>query len=437
MQRRFWTILITIPVLAGLTTAQPADAQIWKKLKKTVAEAAGEETRGLLDKGVRDLVRGAVGCVFDDLQCIRSAEDAGEKVVLTDPEGNLLTDDDGAPITDPEQAAAKASIRPGEGAWANYDFVPGDRVVFAEDFTVDEVGDFPRRLEFVRGGMELVEWRGRKLLRVAANDSRFGIALPEDLPERFTLEFDAYVGHPNAPVIVTTYQPGEGKRFYVSEQRPYFFFDGAAGHTSGIHRANQGVASAEDLRIGQELVAIRVMVDGEHAKVYMNERRLANHPRVELERTDRIYLSFPDIWTDQPVLVGPIRIAAGGKALYEALAADGRVATRGIFFDTGSSRIKPESTPTLAEIGAMLLEHADLAIRIEGHTDSVGEDEYNLDLSRRRAESVRRFLVKQYSIDDTRLDAEGLGETKPVDTNDTVEGRQNNRRVELARVGGR
>ena len=431
-----WISLTPLLVLAALALPHGADAQILRKVKDVVKGAVEDESLLIVDEAVRRAVRGSVGCVFSDLDCIHSAEEAGEDVYLTDEDGNVLTDDGGELITDPQVAAEKATVRPGEGAWANYDFLPGDRMLFAEDFSDENVGDFPKRLEFVRGGMEVVEWEDRSLLRITSKDSRFAVKLPEDLPEQFTLEFDAYVGHPNAPVIVSTYELGPRQRAHTAEDRPYLFFDGAAGHSSGIHQSGQPVASAEDLRIGQEIVTIRLMVDGAHAKVFMNERRLANHPQVELERGDRVYFAFPDVWTDRPILVGDIRVAAGGKDLYDKLAEDGRVATRGIFFDTGSARIQPESSPTLDEIGTMLQEHPDLSLLIEGHTDDVGEDDSNLELSDRRAASVRRFIVANYEVDEARLTSEGFGESNPADTNDTPEGRQNNRRVELVRVEG-
>ena len=89
---------------------------------------------------------------------------------------------------------------------------------------------------------------------------------------------------------------------------------------------------------------------------------------------------------------------------------------------------------TLDEIGTMLQEHEDLRLRIEGHTDSTGEDEANLGLSERRAEAVRDFLAEAYGIEASRLEVQGLGETKPIDDNETPEGRQNNRRVELVKL---
>jgi outer membrane protein OmpA-like peptidoglycan-associated protein len=109
------------------------------------------------------------------------------------------------------------------------------------------------------------------------------------------------------------------------------------------------------------------------------------------------------------------------------------VATQGIYFDTGSDGIRQESAPTLTEIGTMLKEHADLKLTIEGHTDNVGAAESNQVLSEKRAAAVRKYLIDNYQIDGARLQATGLGQTKPVGANDTAEGRQENRRVELVK----
>jgi outer membrane protein OmpA-like peptidoglycan-associated protein len=126
---------------------------------------------------------------------------------------------------------------------------------------------------------------------------------------------------------------------------------------------------------------------------------------------------------------------AGGRKLYDAIDADGRVATQGILFATASDRLRPESTPTLTEIVKMMGEHGDLRLRIEGHTDSVGDDAANQSLSDRRAAAVKAYLI-EHGVDAGRLESAGMGETKPVAGNDTPEGRQTNRRVELVKLQG-
>ena len=132
--------------------------------------------------------------------------------------------------------------------------------------------------------------------------------------------------------------------------------------------------------------------------------------------------------------MAPIRIASGGLDLYSALEREGRVALDGIYFDTDSDALRAESHAALEEVGAMLREHMDLSLSIEGHTDSQGDDAYNLSLSDRRAAAVRNYIVTEFGIDPSRLQSRGLGETQPVASNDTPEGRQQNRRVELVRT---
>jgi outer membrane protein OmpA-like peptidoglycan-associated protein len=110
----------------------------------------------------------------------------------------------------------------------------------------------------------------------------------------------------------------------------------------------------------------------------------------------------------------------------------GRARIYGINFDTDSDVIRAESKPTLDRIAAVLKAHADWKLTVEGHTDSTGTAEHNRQLSQKRAESVKAYL-QAAGIDAGRLQAAGLGATKPVASNDTALGRAQNRRVELAK----
>jgi outer membrane protein OmpA-like peptidoglycan-associated protein len=165
----------------------------------------------------------------------------------------------------------------------------------------------------------------------------------------------------------------------------------------------------------------------------MGGDRVANVPKVDFGRSKAIRFVV-DGHNRRGVLIGNVRIAAGGRDLYDALSASGRVATQGILFDTGSDRIRPESTPTLTEIGRMLEQHADLTLTIEGHTDNAGDVKANQALSDRRAAAVKAYLVATHKVDAARLTTKGLGDTKPSAPNTTAEGRQQNRRVELVKM---
>ncbi len=114
----------------------------------------------------------------------------------------------------------------------------------------------------------------------------------------------------------------------------------------------------------------------------------------------------------------------------------GSVALYGIYFDTGKAEIKPDSKPTLDQIAKLLRSKPSLKLLVVGHTDNRGTFEYNMDLSRRRAQAVVDALVSNYGISAGRLQPVGVGYTCPRATNRTPEGRAKNRRVELVERTG-
>ena len=110
-----------------------------------------------------------------------------------------------------------------------------------------------------------------------------------------------------------------------------------------------------------------------------------------------------------------------------------RAITYGIYFDFNKDTIKPESEPVLKQIVQAMTDNPGWKLTVSGHTDNIGGDAYNLDLSRRRAAAVKQALVARYHVAPERLSTNGFGSSGPIDTNDTLEGRARNRRVELTR----
>ena len=382
---------------------------------------------GFIKQRVKDRAQQKIAeCIATDVECIKKAKTEGKEVKIKEepPQAAPGTAASTTPTPTAATGAESSSMKPGEGAWVNYDFKPGDRPLFVEDFTKEEVGNFPRRLEFKDGNMEVAEWKGGRYLRVSSWPGTFSITLPEDLPERFTLEFDTSPGYnSNWTIVRFAEKAPHDVRFRLFGQK------GNAGVFGGTHQAN-GMTPAP---LTPGLYRARVMADGRYVKVYINDTRVANIPNAEIGRSKTISFEVPGHETE-PVLLTNISVMAGGKKLYDALAESGRVATQGIYFDSGSDRLRPESTPTLKEIGEMLKEHADLKITIEGHTDNVGNAPANRELANKRAAAVKAFLVSTYGIDPSRLQSAGFGDEKPVAPNTTPEGQQQNRRVELVRT---
>jgi OOP family OmpA-OmpF porin len=101
-----------------------------------------------------------------------------------------------------------------------------------------------------------------------------------------------------------------------------------------------------------------------------------------------------------------------------------------VYFDFNKATIKPVSFPLLNDVASAMKDNATLKVEVQGHTDSIGDDNYNLKLSQKRAESVRVYLIKR-GIDAARMDPKGYGENVPIADNRTKEGRDQNRRVEF------
>ena len=129
-----------------------------------------------------------------------------------------------------------------------------------------------------------------------------------------------------------------------------------------------------------------------------------------------------------------VRIDFPGQARLESgLSQACRVEVPGIYFDFNKATLNPLSRSALSEIAGLLKRQAEWRITIEGHTDNVGSDAYNQDLSSRRAAAVKDALVGDFGMAAGRLTTAGFGESRPRETNATIAGRARNRRVELVR----
>jgi len=134
---------------------------------------------------------------------------------------------------------------------------------------------------------------------------------------------------------------------------------------------------------------------------------------------------------EKPMETGMVKVTA--EVFKSNILKDGHAAVYGIYFDTGKSLIKPESDETIKEIAALLKANASMQVYIVGHTDNVGKLKDNMELSQKRAEAVVNELITKHKIPTTNLEAGGVGPLAPVATNDTEEGKEMNRRVEIVK----
>jgi outer membrane protein OmpA-like peptidoglycan-associated protein len=253
-------------------------------------------------------------------------------------------------------------VRPGEGAWTNYDFIPGTRVLFADDFTQETVGNFPRRLAHKGGAAEVVEWAGPPLALVGRQDA-FVLTLPSAPPSSSRWSSTSPARQRDGRLL----RRPLGALRAAPDGADHLAFGTWFADLRGPGRSS---TTSTGRKTDQEVVRARIMADGEYVKVFVNERRVVNVPNAKLGRSKQIYVFLNGWSAEAPRMIGDVRIAAGGRKLYDALAEKGRVATQGVLFATASAEVRPESGPTLKEIAAMLAEHPELKLTIEGHTDN-------------------------------------------------------------------
>lgn len=235
--------------------------------------------------------------------------------------------------------------------------------------------------------------------------------------------------------------------------------DGESPFTCYVRRGRAYRSSSGVLRrLGETTVpvlvnGVRTQLPVVHARADLEDAEgelwILDHPEQPLALRYRLQRKLPPEYAnlpprlleavelDAPDVLEVVKLESpsggGEEPLEEALEQTGRVEVYGIYFDFDSDALKAESDVVLERIAGVLERNPTWRLAIEGHTDGVGDDAYNLELSQRRAAAVERALVERWGIAPERLTTAGFGATRPKAPNDTLAGRAENRRVELVR----
>jgi outer membrane protein OmpA-like peptidoglycan-associated protein len=341
--------------------------------------------------------------------------------------------------------AQDAAAPPGFQAYSKFDFVPGEKVIALEDFSQDAVGDFPDKWNTDASG-EVVTVAGKpgRWLKL----TRGGFFTPQfikELPDNFTLEFDVMVpptfdqGSPLLVALVALQDqksPVNWRTDPTSFQFTLYLGQGE-GRTTMETRDDSTNTPANQADTSQlnakNPVHVSVWRQRQRVRVYINQEKLWDVPRGAgtTAPLNAIVFHVAGVEANMEYFLSNIRVATGAPDTRNKILTEGKWISHGILFDVNSDRLKPESYGSLKEIAGVLIENKDLKVQIVGHTDADGDDAANLDLSKRRAASVKASLTRDFGIDAARMDTDGKGESQPVDSNTTPTGKANNRRVEF------
>lgn len=346
-------------------------------------------------------------------------------------------------------------------SYSKYDFIPGEQVLYYENFEQDAIGELPAAWntngtgEVVTFGSMPGKWlrMHKQFAYLTANQKEFG--------DNYTVEFDLIMQFKNngwmypvvnfglvatkeeattantflkeyktnAAIIASIY-PGEYKNSKMkleSFAERVAYFKGEPKQVDFIEQ-NWG-----------KPVHVAIQVQKERFRIWLNDVKafdapkgipagyIMNQLRFEVEQTNYNEESYA-------VYMSNVKVAKGVPDTRHKLLEEGKFSTTGILFDFQSAVIKPESYGVIKEIAGVIKENGGIRVKVIGHTSSDGDDNANMELSRKRAAAVKDLLVSEFGIDAARIDTEGKGETQPVADNKTKEGKALNRRVEFIKL---
>lgn len=337
-------------------------------------------------------------------------------------------------------------------AYSKFDFVPGEQVIAVEDLRQDAVGDFPAKWNTNSSGeVVTIEGRDGRWLKIGGK----GYYYPEflsTLPENATIEFDVatsdtysyYCTFINALFVDARHSPNLLRPAEIDQVAVRVHPQAAGGNTGSTSVRVCGADGKEIManERGQSQLMHRGTAPVAHVaiwrqknrlRVYLNDEKVWDLPRAFQNDADYRLVFEGGSCDASTAYLGELRVAAGAPDTRNKLITEGRLVTRGILFDSGSDRIKGGSYGTLKDIATVLTDNPEVKVAIIGHTDSDGEEAANLDLSKRRAAAVKDALTKEFGIAAARMETDGKGEGQPAGTNDTPQGKANNRRVEFVK----
>lgn len=356
----------------------------------------------------------------------------------TDQNNNTKTDEKLTKSEDLEKQ--QASLQ----SFSQYDFVPGDKLLLFEDFSQDAVGDFPA-LWTTNGSGEIktVNITDGNWLHMTSSGNQYQLMKALDLSDNYIIEFDVILPPTslNHPAIWISLFNSDNEDLGYIENNPlplgFGLYVEASDYNPWLCKAYnnenwiEGTSSISPPKEDQ-IEHIIMWVQKRRLRVYHAGQKVLDSPTlIPINfKPNRLTFSLSDC-NDATPFLSNIRITTASPDTRNKLLEEGKFISYGIYFDVNSDNIKPESFGALNDI-AKVIKEANVNVLITGHTDNSGSNAINLDLSKRRAASVKKELVNLGVSTDV-LTTDGAGASNPIVPNDNPSNKALNRRVEFVK----
>lgn len=416
-------VLVLTTYLFCVSTASSQIMNVGKRVQSKVTNRVNNKIDRGIDKGL-DAIEDSLNGDNN-----KSATPATQKNGTTQPATGGKT----------ESKQGQPSLQ----SFSNYDFVPGDKVLLYEDFSQDAVGDFPALWTTNKSGeINTLNVAPGNWLNLNANEGNWWFLKPIEFPKNFIVEFDIVPkkGGGRYAVGVALY----GENGFKEMSDPYNCKTGlivavsnSGWQSEGLKSGQAKISGTSDLNPVKEekLNHVIIWVQNRRVRIYHEGKKVLDMPTNLYDDSKFTRFAF-QLWRGASCssYITNIKITTASPDTRNKLLTEGKLVTYGIYFDVNKDVVKPESYGTLNDIAKILNEVPDVKVKIVGYTDSDGADAANLDLSKRRAASVKNELVKSFSVKGDRLVTDGMGESQPVAPNDTPSNKAMNRRVEFIKM---
>lgn len=414
-----------------------AEAQLIKKIKDRVKQTAEDKVVNKAGEMTEEGMNNAEDRLKNDKNNKRSDDNASDAKQQTAGDNKSI---------DNQQAGKSASLT----AYSNYDFVPGEKIIYYYDMAGEADAEIPGRMLINSGSTEIQTYKGEKVLLIPQGEEVVMKPLMNEqryLPEQFTFEFDLLANGgigTSLDVSEVTVSFREAEKSESDATAPLFAgLTGASGDETYGHFRLESYNEANDNWSGISDRAfpvnarnatqnnwrhVAIYVNKSIGKLYIDQHRLGIVNQLIPGKADKILIEVKS--QEHPVLLRNFRLAAGGADAYKKVITEGKFIAYGIQFDVNKSVLKPESMGTINEFVKMMKSNPDLKFEIGGHTDSDGMADRNNQLSLDRANAVKKQMVSM-GVDAARLTTKGYGSLNPVTENNSAENKARNRRVEF------
>lgn len=354
-------------------------------------------------------------------------------------------------------SSAKSDLK----TYSKYDFVAGEKIIGFETFEETELGDFPLGWNTNSSGqISKIGTSEEKWMQIN-QDGYFSPEFITNIPENFTLEFDVFTRYVNSNILSYGFEicavesPRKNIGNEVYSTKAGFEYKWSTCKSSNYYNVyeNGEVTNSNDQLSNNDLICegsdydipstvhFSIWRQKNRLRIYINQNKILDIPyglpieyNYNLFRFTSNYMNYFEQENKDEFMVANIKYAVGAPDTRSKLITDGKLVSRGILFNVNSDQIKAESYGTLKEIAKVLEENPSVKIQIVGHTDSDGDEKLNLELSKKRAESVKQALTNDFNISSDRMTVDGKGESEPTDPNSSPSGKANNRRVEFIKL---